>query len=199
MSRRVVSTRRRLRLAHNPASRMSLVTSASFDLCNRLAAGLDQLHFLLFGFSWVNFLDLCHAHPFPKFARVYLSFGDSIKSGESQSLFSAIHAALQQQELLPEKHIVDAGYVDAALLVASQTEYAIDLVGPTAKGRTARDRAVSASGHRAANEGASCTARAKMELGRALSRKREIALAGHPMISGLELAFCPREASPQPV
>src|SRR5713101_1327955 len=34
----------------------------------------------------------------------------------------AIHAALQQQELLPEKHIVDAGYVDAELLVASQTE-----------------------------------------------------------------------------
>jgi transposase len=45
----------------------------------------------------------------------------------------AIHAALQQQELLPEKHIVDAGYVDAELLVASQTEYRIDLVGPTAK------------------------------------------------------------------
>ena len=45
----------------------------------------------------------------------------------------AIHAALQQQQLLPEKHMVDAGYIDAESLVASQTEYGIDLVGPTAK------------------------------------------------------------------
>jgi transposase len=45
----------------------------------------------------------------------------------------AIHAALQEQELLPEKHIVDAGYIDAQLLVASQREYGVDLLGPTAK------------------------------------------------------------------
>lgn len=30
-----------------------------------------------------------------------------------------IHAALQQQELLPEKHLVDAGYVDAESLLVS--------------------------------------------------------------------------------
>jgi hypothetical protein len=45
----------------------------------------------------------------------------------------AIHAALDQQDLLPEQHLVDAGYVDAELLVASQTEYGVDLVGPTGK------------------------------------------------------------------
>jgi len=45
----------------------------------------------------------------------------------------AIHATLQQQELLPEQHLVDAGYVDAEALVASQTTYQIDLVGPTAQ------------------------------------------------------------------
>jgi transposase len=44
-----------------------------------------------------------------------------------------IHSALDQKELLPEQHIVDAGYVDAELLVASQTEYRVDLVGPTGK------------------------------------------------------------------
>jgi transposase len=44
-----------------------------------------------------------------------------------------IHAVLDQRELLPEQHIVDAGYVDAELLVASQMEYQVDLVGPTAK------------------------------------------------------------------
>ncbi len=30
-----------------------------------------------------------------------------------------IHAVLEQQELLPEKHIVDAANIDAELLVAS--------------------------------------------------------------------------------
>ncbi len=44
-----------------------------------------------------------------------------------------IHAALQQRGLLPEQHLVDAGYVDAEALVASQTEYSIDLVGPAAQ------------------------------------------------------------------
>jgi len=44
-----------------------------------------------------------------------------------------IHAVLDRRELLPEQHIVDAGYVDAELLVASQTEYQVDLVGPAAK------------------------------------------------------------------
>lgn len=44
-----------------------------------------------------------------------------------------IHDALDQRELLPEQHLVDAGYVDAEALVASQATYGVDLVGPTAK------------------------------------------------------------------
>ena len=42
-----------------------------------------------------------------------------------------IHAALQAKDLLPNKHIVDTGYLDAELLVTSQQQYGIDLVGPT--------------------------------------------------------------------
>ncbi len=45
----------------------------------------------------------------------------------------AIHAALDRQNLLPQQHLVDAGYVDAELLVASQMEYGLDLVGLTGK------------------------------------------------------------------
>lgn len=44
-----------------------------------------------------------------------------------------IHAALDRKELLPREHIVDTGYVDAKLLVESQRDYQIDLVGPTRK------------------------------------------------------------------
>jgi transposase len=43
------------------------------------------------------------------------------------------HAVLEQRELLPEQHLVDAGYMDAESLVASQATYQVNLVGPTAK------------------------------------------------------------------
>jgi transposase len=43
------------------------------------------------------------------------------------------HAVLEQRDLLPEQHLVDAGYIDAEALVASQADYQVDLVGPTAK------------------------------------------------------------------
>src|SRR5712692_10547191 len=44
-----------------------------------------------------------------------------------------IHEVLDQRDLLPGQHLVDAGYTDAESLVASQTTYQVDLVGPTAK------------------------------------------------------------------
>jgi transposase len=42
-----------------------------------------------------------------------------------------IHEGLKRKDLLPEQHIVDTGYVDAKLLLESQQDYQIDLVGPT--------------------------------------------------------------------
>ena len=42
-----------------------------------------------------------------------------------------VHEALRAKDLLPGKHIVDTGYVDAELLVASRGQYEVDLVGPT--------------------------------------------------------------------
>ncbi len=42
-----------------------------------------------------------------------------------------IHAGLKAKDLLPSKHLADTGYVDAELLVQSQREYGVDLVGPT--------------------------------------------------------------------
>ena len=42
----------------------------------------------------------------------------------------AIHAALQQRDLLPSVHIVDTGFLDAELLVASRDEYGVELLGP---------------------------------------------------------------------
>ena len=41
-----------------------------------------------------------------------------------------IHRALAAKDLLPDVHIVDAGYIDAGLLVASLREHGVTLLGP---------------------------------------------------------------------
>lgn len=46
------------------------------------------------------------------------------------SLTEPIHAALAAEDLLPDVHAMDAGYVDANLLVQSKTQYQITLIGP---------------------------------------------------------------------
>jgi transposase len=42
-----------------------------------------------------------------------------------------IHEALKKKGLLPSRHLVDAGYVDAELLVESEKQYMVELFGPT--------------------------------------------------------------------
>ncbi len=47
-----------------------------------------------------------------------------------------IHRQLSQSELLPEKHLVDAGYIEATQLVESRDKYEVDLIGrPSGNGR----------------------------------------------------------------
>lgn len=46
------------------------------------------------------------------------------------TMTQAIHHALQEKGVPPEHHIVDAGYVDAALLVESPRDFHIALIGP---------------------------------------------------------------------
>lgn len=42
-----------------------------------------------------------------------------------------IHRALERTQLLPQTHLVDTGYLDAALLVSSVQDFGVDLYGPT--------------------------------------------------------------------
>jgi transposase len=41
-----------------------------------------------------------------------------------------IHQALQNKELLPQQHLVDAGYTSVSLMVSAQQEYEVELFGP---------------------------------------------------------------------
>lgn len=44
---------------------------------------------------------------------------------------SLIHQSLKRSQRLPGRHFVDAGYVDAGLLVESSSRYGVELFGPT--------------------------------------------------------------------
>jgi len=46
------------------------------------------------------------------------------------SCTSGIHESLARKQLLPARHLVDTGYIDAGLLVESRQKYEIDLFGP---------------------------------------------------------------------
>jgi transposase len=48
------------------------------------------------------------------------------------NMAAVIHASLAPRDLLPQAHLVDKGYTDADMLVASQHEYGVTLVGPVA-------------------------------------------------------------------
>src|SRR5260370_1588531 len=50
-----------------------------------------------------------------------------------EGVLSPIHDDLAEKDLLPDQHLVDAGYVTSANLVKAQTGYGVDLVGPTLK------------------------------------------------------------------
>ena len=43
-----------------------------------------------------------------------------------------VHAALAERNLLPAEHLVDKGYTDAQVLIDSEQEYGVELVGPVA-------------------------------------------------------------------
>lgn len=48
-------------------------------------------------------------------------------------MLAPIHQALAQRELLPQINLVDAGYTDAEVLVSSQIEYGVSILGPVAQ------------------------------------------------------------------
>jgi transposase len=57
------------------------------------------------------------------------------------SVTDNIHQDLSAKGLLPEEHIVDSGYIDAELLVTSQQNYQIELLGPALLNTTWQGRA----------------------------------------------------------
>lgn len=83
--------------------------------------------------TWVGFKvhlrDRCEPH-LPLLI-IHVETTSALVSDDAMT--ASIHAQLERKALLPAEHIVDTGYVDAKLLVESQRDYQIDLVGSTRK------------------------------------------------------------------
>ena len=77
----------------------------------------------------VHFSEACDED----FPRLITQVTTTIGPTPDRQALPDIHSTLEQRELLPEHHLVDAGYTDAEALVAAQTTFQVDLVGPTAK------------------------------------------------------------------
>src|SRR5262249_9334176 len=49
------------------------------------------------------------------------------------NMIGVVHASLHARDLLPGAHLVDKGYTDAHVLVASQRDFGVTIVGPVAE------------------------------------------------------------------
>jgi transposase len=52
------------------------------------------------------------------------------------SAVEPIHQALEQRGCLPQKHLMDAGYVAGHILIDSQKDYEVEVIGPVARNTT---------------------------------------------------------------
>lgn len=85
------------------------------------------------GFSWygykVHLTETCDAD-YPHLITC-VQTTDATASDMNQT--PLVHEELAQRNLLPQTHLVDAGYVDAGLLVESRESYGVDLLGPVSR------------------------------------------------------------------
>jgi transposase len=49
------------------------------------------------------------------------------------NMIEVVHRSLDSRNLLPSEHLVDKGYTDATILVASQRDYGVEIIGPVAQ------------------------------------------------------------------
>lgn len=65
------------------------------------------------------------------FVRVITNVHTTVATTQDVSSTADIHQELKGKDLLPGMHLVDAGYIDAQLLVQSREQYGVTLFGPT--------------------------------------------------------------------
>ena len=74
----------------------------------------------------VHLSEICDAHQ----PHLITNVETTSATTASGAMTQAIHQALKDKDLCPNEHLVDTGYIDASVLIKSQQEYNIELVGP---------------------------------------------------------------------
>jgi transposase len=64
--------------------------------------------------------------------RVIVNVETTPATTPDDNMLEVVHQSLQKRDLLPGEHLVDKGYTDAHVLVESQRQYAVTVVGPVA-------------------------------------------------------------------
>jgi len=57
-----------------------------------------------------------------------------------------VHAALEKKNLLPDQHLMDAGYTSTLVMQATQSQYKVELVGPSHQSSSWQDGSPEAYG-----------------------------------------------------
>jgi transposase len=78
----------------------------------------------------VHLTETCE--PDPDIPNLITNVATTVATVPDISMTDTVHAQLAQDGRLPGEHLVDAGYVDAHLLVQARREYGVTLTGPVA-------------------------------------------------------------------
>jgi hypothetical protein len=70
---------------------------------------------------WIGYKVHCSETCDEDLPRLITQVTTTIAPTPDRQALPEIHASLERRELLPEQHLVDAGYIDAEALVTSQT------------------------------------------------------------------------------
>lgn len=85
------------------------------------------------GSSWVgykvHFTESCDTEA----PRLITNIETTPATTPDDNMVEVVHRSLRRRDLLPSEHLVDKGYTDAKVLVASQREHGVEIIGPVAQ------------------------------------------------------------------
>jgi len=85
------------------------------------------------GFSWygykVHLSETCD----PEYPHLITCVQTTDATASDMKQTQVVHEDLSRRHLLPQTHLVDAGYVDAGLIVESRERYGVELLGPVSR------------------------------------------------------------------
>jgi transposase len=94
---------------------------------------LDARYSTKRGESWVgykvHFTESCDADA----PRLITNIETTPATTPDDNMIEVVHQSLKKRDLLPSEHMVDKGYTDSKVLVVSQREYGVEIVGPVAQ------------------------------------------------------------------